>query len=100
MVRLSAGVSTASQNQSGMLVVSSLSQRAMASPPEPRFVPVPVESFGYRVLERAESLQMEVCIAEQGVDNGQTLEVVANVQLFGHAHATVQLHGILANKLT
>ena len=43
---------------------------------------------------------MKVRVAKQRVDNGQALEVMTNVQLFGHAHAAVQLHSVLAHELT
>ena len=39
---------------------------------------------------------MVVGIAEQGADHGQPLEVVADEQLVGHAHAAVQLDRLLA----
>ena len=42
-------------------------------------------------------LQMMCRIAELQVDHQQTLEVVTDAQLFGHAHAAVQLHGIFAD---
>ena len=44
------------------------------------------------------ALQVEVHIAELGVDHGQALEVVTDAEFVGHAHATMQLHGLLAHE--
>src|SRR5206468_3925371 len=42
--------------------------------------------------------QMIGGIAELDVDGAYSLEVVADVQLVAHAHAAVQLHGLLCDK--
>lgn len=39
-----------------------------------------------------------VDIAELGVDHRQALEVVADIEFVGHAHAAMKLHGLLADE--
>ena len=46
------------------------------------------------------AFQMVVHITELGVDHGQPLEEVADIQLFCHAHATMQLHRFLTDEPT
>ena len=41
---------------------------------------------------------MEIRVAERQVDRGQPLEVMADDQLVGHAHAAVQLNRLLADE--
>ena len=41
---------------------------------------------------------MMVGVAEQGVDQRQALEVVADIQLVGHADATMDLDLLLADE--
>ncbi len=38
-------------------------------------------------------------IAELDVDGGNPLEVMADIELVGHAHAAVQLHGLIGDEL-
>src|SRR5262245_10762150 len=64
------GVSTAFQNQSGIMPSS----------------------------QGAEALQMEVDVAERRVDRRQPLEVVADRELVRHPHTAVQLHRVLADE--
>ncbi len=47
---------------------------------------------------RNESLRMEVGVTEGQVDGGESLEMMADHQLIRHAHAAVQLHGLLTNE--
>jgi hypothetical protein len=39
-----------------------------------------------------------VDIAEHRVDHGQALEIVPDIELVRHAHATVQLYGLLPDE--
>ena len=48
--------------------------------------------------QRGEAFEMMVGVTKQGADHGQPLEVVAYPKLFGHTHATVQLHGVFADE--
>src|SRR6056297_933294 len=57
----SRGDSTAAQNQSGMLLLMASSS-----------------------IEAAVALEMEIDVAEQRVDHGQALEIVAHRQFLGH----------------
>ena len=39
-----------------------------------------------------------VLVTEHGVDHGQALEIVTNMQFIRHAHAAMQLHRLLAHE--
>ena len=51
-------------------------------------------------LSRSEAFQMVINIAELGVDDRQALKVMPDIQFFRHAHAAMQLHGLLTDKAT
>jgi hypothetical protein len=44
-----------------------------------------------------EAVEMMVGVTELGVDRGEPLHVMADVQLVGHAHAAMQLDRLLAH---
>src|SRR5262245_25781604 len=59
--------------------------------------------LAHRLFDRGfaglpETLAVQVTVAKGGVDRRQALEVVADVQLVGHTHATVQLYRLLAHE--
>src|SRR6187399_215856 len=82
-----ASVSTALKNQSGIVFELGRSHLLMVAP-----------RFGCKCLQGSESLQMMVDVAEHRVDHRQPLEVVADAEFFGHAHAAVQLNRLLADE--
>ena len=48
-------------------------------------------------LEAGVFFQVMILIAEHRFDHGQAFEKVTDIQFVCHAHATMQLHGLLAN---
>src|SRR5271156_6649067 len=48
--------------------------------------------------QRGVALQVRVAVAEHQLSGGEPLEPVADLQLVGHDHAAVQLHGLLPDE--
>ena len=48
--------------------------------------------------QASKTLQVMIDITEHGIDHGEALEVVTDIEFLGHAHATMQLHRILADE--
>src|SRR5262249_17973298 len=51
-----------------------------------------------RVAQLREPLQVMVGRAEERVDDGETLEIVTDIELIGHSHAAMDLHRLLPDK--
>ena len=62
-------------------------------------IPPPLAGGGLPARQLRVPPQVPVGVAELAFDHGHALEEVADVQLVGHAHAAVDLHGVLADQL-
>jgi hypothetical protein len=51
-----------------------------------------------RARERSIALQMRIAVAEHQLSRGEAFEPVADDEFIGHAHAAVQLHGLLGDE--
>src|SRR5690606_20695502 len=51
------------------------------------------------VAQLGVAAEVPVGVAELAFDHGDALEVVADIEFVGHAHAAVDLHGVLADEL-
>ena len=51
-----------------------------------------------RCRKAGEAAAVVIGVAEQRVDHGQALEIMADGELVGHAHAAMQLHRRLADQ--
>jgi len=51
-----------------------------------------------RARERSIALQMRIAVAEHELRRRKTFEPVADDEFIGHAHAAMQLHGLLSDE--
>src|SRR3989338_10999244 len=76
---------TAPGGSKGLINVEQLSETGWAGDANQTLIRLRLRNTGV-------TCQMKIHVAEQRVDGGEALKVVARVQFIGHAHPAVQLH--------